>query len=123
MIEFSVAQQRVKDLLVGFPTEVTDAYLGFTQNSDPARLDIVILGVLQFYLAKKPAAAITTLPGSTRLVEDLGCDSLSMMDTVFMVESLLDIKLNDTELAQISTVDQLREHLRQRVGQKSAVLP
>jgi len=81
---------------------------------------VVVFGVLQFYLAKKPTEPLETLPPSTRLVEDLGCDSLAMMDTVFMVETLLGIKIDDTQLARMTTLDDLRGYVRQTVKSGAA---
>jgi 3-hydroxyacyl-[acyl-carrier-protein] dehydratase len=89
--------------------------LTFADTGDSAALDKVVLGVLQFYLAKKPKESLDVLPGTTRLVDDLGCDSLTMMDMVFMVESLFDIKIDDAELMQIATLDDLRDRLRRHV--------
>lgn len=116
MISASDARQRVQENLTGFPSAVVDAYLAFADTADPARLDEVVLGVLQFYLAKPPPAPLVTMPGSTRLVADLGGDSLTMIDVMFLAETLLGIKLADDELAQIETLDQLREHFRRRMA-------
>ncbi len=118
MIDTNVARKRAQESLVGFPSSVTDAYLAFAESGDLGKLDVVVLGVLYFYLAKKPKQTLAELPGTTRLVDDLGCDSLTMMDTVFMVESLFDIKIDDAELAQIATLDDLREHLRRQFATK-----
>src|SRR5690606_40078848 len=71
MISPSDARLKVQENLTGFPESVIDAYLAFADTGDLARLDDVVLGVLQFYLAKPPAAPLATLPGSTRLVADL----------------------------------------------------
>ena len=120
MITSPIAQKHVQESLVGFPDATTAAYLAFAASGDLANLDAVVLGVLHFYLAKKPEAPLATLPGSTRLVEDLGVDSLTMMDTVFMVETLFAIKLDDTELAKLATLDDLRSHLRRQVQGNAA---
>jgi acyl carrier protein len=115
MITPTIAQNRINESLVGFPPRVTEAYRAFAEGGDLASLDVAVLGVLHFYLAKKPKEPLDALPGTTRLVEDLGGDSLTMMDTVFMVESLLDIKIDDTELARLATLDELRAYIRQQV--------
>jgi acyl carrier protein len=115
MISSADAKKRALETLVGFPPLIIAAYLAFAESGEQACLDVVVLGVLQFYLAKKPKESLDALLGSTRLIEDLGCDSLTMMDTVFMVESLFDIKVDDNELARIATLDDLRDHLRQLV--------
>jgi acyl carrier protein len=115
MINAANTQQRVRDTLVGFPPEVTAAYVGFAETGAQQNLDIVVLGVLQFYLAKKPKTSLHALPGSTRLVEDLGCDSLTMMDMVFAAESLFDINIDDNDLASIATLNDLRGHIHRLV--------
>jgi acyl carrier protein len=117
MISPSDARLRVQENLTGFPQEVIDAYLAFADTGDLGRLDDVVLGVLQFYLAKPPAAPLITLPESTRLIADLGCDSLTMIDVMFLAESLLGIKLADDELAKIETLGQLRAHFRERMAE------
>lgn len=123
MISPADAKKRADESLVGFPPRIITAYHSFAENGDPTNLDVVVLGVLHFYLAKKPKESLDTFPGTTRLVEDLGCDSLTMMDTVFMVESLFDIKLDDAELAKISTLDDLRKYLRQQTGSSATPAP
>ncbi len=115
MIDPSVARERVRESFGGFPEDVKSAYLDFAERGDLPALDTVVLGVLQFYLAKKPGEPLASLPGATRLVDDLGCDSLTMMDMVFLMEGLFDVKINDADLSKIVTLDDLRAHLRRLV--------
>ena len=112
MISPATSRLRAAELLPGFAPEIPAAYIAFAESGDPRNLDIVVLGVLRFYLAHAPAQPWGEMAGSTRLIEDLGCDSLTMMDTVFLVEGLFDIKLDDAKLAKMVTLDDLREHLR-----------
>ena len=122
MISPSDAQRRVQENLTGFPKSVVDAYLGFAESGDVARLDDVVVGVLQFYLAKPPPMPLSNMPGTTRLIADLGCDSLTMIDVMFLAESLLGIKLADDELVKIETLDELRAHFRRRMSAGAAPL-
>lgn len=114
------ARQRATEHLTGFPPAVVDAYLAFADTGDMTRLDDLVLGVLQFYLAKPPPTPLTELPGETRLIEDLGCDSLTMIDLMFIAESLLEIKIGDDELARLHTLAELRSHFRQRMAPPDA---
>lgn len=115
MLDPALAEKRAQESLVGFPASIHEAYRAFAATGDLRSLDTVVLGVLHFYMARKPAGTLDALPGTTKLADDLGCDSLTMMDTVFMVESLFDIKIDDAELVQIVTLDDLRAKLRQHV--------
>ena len=123
MITTAVAKQRALEQLAGFPAEIADGYIAFVEEVDHSRLRHVVLGVLQFHLAKPPAQPLVNLPGSTRLVEDLGCDSLTMVDTLFLAESLFDIRLADDELARVTTLDDLVEHFRQHITQARLISP
>ncbi len=115
MIDSSVARERARESFGGFPEDVKSAYLDFAEHGDLPALDTVVLGILEFYLPKKPGRALASLPGSTRLVDDLGCDSLTMIDMVFLTEGLFDIKISDADLPKIVTLDDLRAHLRRLV--------
>ncbi len=115
MITIAETKQRAIDQLAGFPADIADGYIAFVESGDLPRLRQVVLGVLQFHLAQPPLQPLVNLPGSTRLVEDLGCDSLTMVDTLFLAESLFDIRLADDELARVTTLDDLAEHFRLHV--------
>ncbi len=115
MISPTEAKERAETNLAGFPPAITEAYLDFAGTADPAMLRPVVLGILEFHLARPPEEPLIALPGSTRLVEDLGCDSLTMVDTLFLAESLFSIRLGDDELAKVTTLDELMEHFRQHI--------
>ena len=115
MITLEEAHKNIKESLVGFPKEVMEAYLAFATKADMESLDKVVTGILQFYLAKAPKTALSDMAGPTCLREDLGMDSLTMMDTVFLVEGLFSIKLEDEELAKLSTLDDLRQLIHSRL--------
>ena len=115
MINSAEAQKRIRETLVGFPPRIISAYQAFSEGGDVGNLDTVVLGVLHFYLAKKPAGTLDDLPGTTRLIDDLGCDSMTMLDTVFMVETLFSVRIDDQELPKLLTLDDLRLHLRHLV--------
>ena len=120
MITPSEAKSRAAEKLAGFAPEVPAAYIAFAETGDPALLDEVVLGVLQYYLATQPAEPLLRMPDSTRLIEDLGCDSLTIVDMLFLAESLFDIKISDQEMAQATTLGALREYFRKSVLAKGA---
>jgi hypothetical protein len=115
MISADDARLRAEEHLQGFPPDLVAAYLDFARAPDATRLDPVVFGMLHFYLAKPPPTPLTALPGTTRLIEDLGCDSLTMADLLFLAETLFGITLADAEVAQITTLDALRDHFRRAV--------
>lgn len=109
------AKQKAAVTLAGFPPEVVDQYIAFAADGDPIRLDSVVLGVLQFHLPHPPSQPLSAMTGSTRLLEDLGCDSLAMIDMLFVAEEIFGVRLTDDELARVTTLDDLLAHFRRHV--------
>ena len=87
MIDFQSASARAKDQLTGFPPELIEGYLSYSRTGEYTHLDTLILGMLEFYLSIPPSQHLSQMPGSTRLIQDLGCDSLAMVETLFGVIS------------------------------------
>lgn len=58
------------------------------------------------------AAAVTP---EARLNEDLGADSLAAMELIMALEEKLDIEIDDAELDQFKTVNDLVSYLENKV--------
>ena len=58
------------------------------------------------------AAAVTP---EARLNEDLGADSLAAMELIMALEEKLDIEIDDAELDQFKTVNDLGSYLETKV--------
>jgi len=105
-----------RDKIRHFSQEVQDAFSAFETSRDPEVLDPVILAILDDYIPKKTEAPISGFPGSTRLIEDLGFDSLAITEVVFFSEELFNITISNEELLQVRTLDDLRSFIRRKVS-------
>ncbi len=105
-----------RDKIRHFPQDVQDAFLAFEKTHDPDALDPVILAILNDYIPIKRAEPLASLPGSTRLVDDLGFDSLAITEVVFFTEELLGISIANEEILQVRTLDDLRGFIRKKVS-------
>lgn len=123
MISPEAARQRAAETLRGFPPHLAVDYITYATTGDTEYLDAVVLGVIQFYLAKPPSEPLVSLPGTTRLREDLGVDSLTMVDTLFLAEALFDVKLPDEALTRVHTIDELLILFRQQLMRGDSTPP
>lgn len=64
-----------------------------------------ILAVLRECIADSLAISPEKVTMQSRLVTDLGADSLDFIDILFMIEKRLDIRLRDSELSFLSRLD------------------
>jgi acyl carrier protein len=76
----------------------------FRQTGDHAHLVAIIAGVVERYVERDLRAKVQTGDASLRLREDLGLDSLTMMEIVMLAEEVLRISISNEELTHLRTL-------------------
>lgn len=103
------------------PPEAQAAFQQFIASGTVAYLDQVIMAILADYVPRPPARPLNELPGDTRLMDDLGFDSLALAEVVFFTEDLLAIRIANEEIIQVRTLDDLRRFVRSKAQSRVAV--
>jgi len=96
--------------------EARAAFQRFQASGDPAGLDTVICAILADFMPRRSAVPLAERPGSLRLIEDLGFDSLAITEVVFFAEDLFGITISNEEIAQVRTLDNLRGFICRKVA-------
>ncbi len=113
-------EDEINQLLRGFSDSTIEAALALQSGSRIVDFEACLYGILIFF---RPAGAQSAegLPsGDTRLREDLGLDSLSMMEAMFKIEELFDISISNAELATIETIADARRLLEEKLRLKTS---
>ena len=98
------------------PAAAREAFARFHTTGDLAALDRVIFAILEDFIPHKPTAPLASLPGHTRLVDDLGFDSLAITEVVFFIEDLFGIAIANQEIVLVRTLDDLRSFVRNKLA-------
>lgn len=107
--------EEIRTILRGFSEETMAACAEFKATGSQAAFDRAVLDLINHHLSPKPPRPITTYPGTTALVAELGLDSIAMVELVFIFEDLFQTKLPQEELIQVVTIDDLRNLLRKHL--------
>ena len=99
-----------------------DAILRFRNQRDLCAVIVVVNGVIERYLKLAPGETLAGKPGSTRLGEDLGIDSLTMLEVVMAIEEALDFRIEDSEARAIRTLGDVRQYVDDRVHNRPVSL-
>ncbi|MBI5689790.1 MAG: acyl carrier protein [Verrucomicrobia bacterium] len=100
--------EKLRTTLRGFPAATIAACAEFEATGDRAALDRAVLALVEHHLSPPPPRPLSTYPGSTKLVAELGLDSITMVELVFLFEDLFGAKLPQDKLVAVVTIDDLR---------------
>ncbi|MFI5337082.1 MAG: acyl carrier protein [Opitutales bacterium] len=102
-----------EDSLRRLPAGARAAFARFLTSGDPATLDPVLFAILEDFMPR--TRPLAELPGDTRLIDDLGLDSLSLTELVFFTEDLFGISITNEEIVRVRTLDDLRGFIHGKV--------
>jgi acyl carrier protein len=102
------------------PPPILAAFRKFETDGDVAALDPVIMAILEDFIPRQPGRKLAELPGDTRLMKDLGLDSLAIAQVVFFTEDLFGVNITNEEIIQVRTLDDLRSFVRRKVTARAA---
>jgi acyl carrier protein len=79
-------------------------------------LPAIVLGVIERYVEPDLRSKLKHPQDELCLIEDLGIDSLTMMEIVILVEDVLQISINTEELCQLRTLGNVRHFIECKLG-------
>ena len=100
--------------------EIVDAIIRFRQVGDRTLVPTIVMGIIERYLPAENKGAIAHATDETRLAEDLGIDSLTMLEVVLSIEEALGFRVEDTELRGIHTMGEVLQFLDKKLTQDLA---
>jgi len=91
------------------PPATVDAALEFRATRNPAHVPVVVIGIIERYTEPDLRPKLHgENPDDIRLVEDLGIDSLTMMEIVILVEEVLQVQIRNEELRDLRTIGDIK---------------
>ena len=86
-----------------------DAALQFRATRDPALVPAIVIGIIERYTEPdlRPKLHVEAID-DIRLIDDLGIDSLTMMEIVILVEEVLQVQIRNEELRDLRTIGDIK---------------
>lgn len=115
----SVSEQEIQDLRAALKRcspETVEAAVRFLENKDPEEVPTIVYGIIERYLPPESPKKLADCDDSTRLIEDLGIDSLTMLEIVLSIEEAVHIRVENEELREISTLGQVKEFIAKKIA-------
>jgi acyl carrier protein len=85
-----------------------EAAVQFRKTGNADHVPAVVIGVIERFVEPDLRAKLKDADDDLRLIEDLGIDSLTMMEIVILVEDVLQLSINNDELRNLRTVGDVK---------------
>jgi 3-hydroxyacyl-[acyl-carrier-protein] dehydratase len=85
-----------------------EAAVTYRKTKDVTLVPAIVIGVIERFVEADIRPKLRRGDDDLRLVEDLGVDSLTMMEIVILVEDVLQMQINNDELRNLRTVGDVK---------------
>jgi len=93
-----------------------DAIFDYRETGSLESLETVVYGIIDRYMPPEAEKRIDDADDDTLLADDLGIDSLTMLEIVLSIEEALGIRVDDSELQNIRTLGEVKNYLAQKAN-------
>ena len=101
----------LKDLLKRCPPGTFEAAVAFRKNKDASYVEKIVMGIIDRHLEPDQREILANSDDMLRMYEDLGMDSLTMLEIVMLVEQTLEVSIDNEELRDLRTVGDVKAYL------------
>ena len=99
------------------PDGTLNALLQYRETKDLDALNTFLLGCIKRHTDKEYYDLLDEGRPDLSFIDDLGIDSMTMMEIVMMVESCLDVQIDNQELMNMRTLGDLNDYLLKSSGE------
>jgi 3-hydroxyacyl-[acyl-carrier-protein] dehydratase len=104
-------EEDLKELLKRCPVGTYEAALAFRKTKDISQVEIIVMGIIDRHLEPEQREILADSDDTLRMYEDLGMDSLTMLEVVMLVEQTLEVSIDNEELRDLRTIGDVKAYL------------
>ncbi|MCF3652204.1 acyl carrier protein [Synoicihabitans lomoniglobus] len=104
----ALSNEELRDSLKRCRPEVVAAALAYRDHGDTHLLPLIVTGVIERFVEPDLRPRLRDADDTLRLSEDLGLDSLTMMEIILLTEDVFRINISAEELRGLCTLGQVK---------------
>jgi acyl carrier protein len=109
------AELELAELLKRCSPATLEAAIRFRETKDAKEIEPIVMGIIDRHLEPEQREIFKKADDTLRLYEDLGLDSLTMLEIVMLVEQTLQVSIDNEELRDLRTTGDVKEYLDAKV--------
>jgi len=116
--ENTIKQEEIEELkesLRRCPEGTFEAALQYRKTKNPELVPEIVLGIVERFIEPEMRLKLQEGDDSLRLIEDLGVDSLTMMEIIILVEETIGVNFDNQELREIRTIGEVKTYMDRKI--------
>jgi acyl carrier protein len=109
-------RETLKDSLRRCSPETIEAAIKYRETGDGSLVSAIVAGIIERFLEPDVKPLMQSGDDSLQLFDDLGVDSLTMMEIVILVEETLNISVENEELRELRSIKDINEFIKDKLG-------
>jgi 3-hydroxyacyl-[acyl-carrier-protein] dehydratase len=102
------AEIALRDSLRRCSAKTVEAAVAYGQTGAPQHIPAIIIGIIERFVEPELRPRLAAECDDLRVIEDLGLDSLTMMEIVMLVEEVTQTKIENDELRGLVTIGDIK---------------
>ncbi len=107
----SSTSEELRELLKRCPAGTYEAAFAFRTKQDVSQIETIVLGIIDRHLEPEQREILAKSDDNLRMYEDLGMDSLTMLEIVMLIEQTLKVSIDNEELRDLRTLGDVKVYL------------
>ena len=107
--------EQVNETMRRCSPEAIEAATKFQTSRDPSLIPAIVLGIIERFVEPQTRPKVRAADDDTRLYDDLGIDSLMMVEIVMTIEEVLQVTAPDEELRTLRSLGDVKKYLDAKI--------
>lgn len=110
------AEQELRETLKRCSPETLEAAIRFRKSADKTAVPVIVLGIVERFMDPELRPKLSNGGDDMKFSEDLGIDSLTMVEMVMMIEDTLKLPVDNNDLRDLRTVGDVKKFLQSKLA-------
>jgi len=112
----SGSEALLRETLKRCSSATLEAALEYRASKNTALVPVIVLGIVERFLDPEVVGKLRSGDDSIKFMEDLGMDSLTMIEAIMMVEESLGVSIKNDELMNLRSIGDLKSFIEEKIS-------
>jgi len=107
--------EAIKESMRRCSPQTIDSAIQYRSTKDAGLVPAIVTGIIERFLEPEARTLLKEKGDDVRIFDDLGVDSLTMLEIVMLVEDIIQITMDNDDLKDLRTINDIRSYISRKL--------